>query len=61
MAWGIAQARQNLSEVVRLAAEEPQPICNRGRLVLVTRNARDFEDCGVALLNPFSGAQPFAG
>lgn len=31
------------------------------RLVLVTRNVRDFEDCGVALLNPFSGSQPFAG
>lgn len=61
MAWGIAQAGQHLSEVVRLAAEEPQPICNRGRPVLVARNVRNFEDCGVARLNPFSGSQPFAG
>ena len=33
MTWSIAQAKQRLSEVVRLAAEEPQPIYNRGRLV----------------------------
>jgi toxin FitB len=25
------------------------------RLTLITRNARDFEDCGVELLNPFRG------
>ncbi|OJX06261.1 MAG: hypothetical protein BGO72_20940 [Burkholderiales bacterium 70-64] len=32
------------------------------RLVLVTRNVRDFEGCGLALLNPFSGGpQAFAG
>jgi predicted nucleic acid-binding protein len=24
-------------------------------LTLVTRNARDFEDCGIALLDPFTG------
>jgi predicted nucleic acid-binding protein len=24
-------------------------------LTLVTRNVRDFEDCGIALLNPFGG------
>jgi predicted nucleic acid-binding protein len=24
------------------------------QLTLVTRNIRDFDDCGVALLNPFS-------
>ena len=33
MNWSIAQAKQRLSEVVRLAAKEPQPIYNRGRLV----------------------------
>ena len=25
-------------------------------LTLVTRNTRDFEGCGIALLNPFNGA-----
>lgn len=31
------------------------------RLVLVTRNVRDFEGCGIALLNPFSAPRPFVG
>ena len=31
------------------------------RLVLVTRNVRDFDGCGVALLNPFSGPQALSG
>lgn len=33
MSWNIAEAKQKLSEVVRLTAEEPQVICNRGRVV----------------------------
>jgi hypothetical protein len=33
MEWSIAKAKQRLSEVVRLAAREPQPLYNRGRLV----------------------------
>ena len=28
------------------------------RLTLVTRNTRDFEGCGIALLNPFTGTAP---
>jgi len=42
MAWNIAQAKQHLSEVVRLAAEEPQPIYNRGRLVGALIDADSF-------------------
>ena len=42
MAWSIAQAKQHLSEVVRLAAEEPQPIYNRGRLVGALIDADTF-------------------
>lgn len=42
MSWSIAQAKQHLSEVVRLAAEEPQPIYNRGRLVGALIDADTF-------------------
>ena len=28
------------------------------QLTLVTRNTRDFENCGIGLLNPFSGSGP---
>jgi len=28
------------------------------KLVLVTRNTRDFEDCGISLLNPFETCNP---
>jgi prevent-host-death family protein len=33
MTWKIAQAKQNLSQVIRAAATEPQQIFNRNRLV----------------------------
>jgi len=33
MTWKIAQAKQNLSRVIRAAATEPQQIFNRDRLV----------------------------
>ncbi len=42
MTWSIAQAKQHLSEVVRLAANEPQPIYNRGRLVGALIDADTF-------------------
>ena len=42
MTWSIAQAKQRLSEVVRLAAEEPQPIYNRGRLVAALIDADSY-------------------
>jgi len=35
MNWSIAEAKQRFSEVVRRAAEEPQLIYNRDRLVAV--------------------------
>lgn len=44
--WSIARAKQHLSEVIRLAAEEPQPLYNRGRLVGALIDAdsyREFE------------------
>lgn len=46
MSWSIARAKQHLSEVIRLAAEEPQPLYNRGRLVGALIDAdsyREFE------------------
>lgn len=33
MRWKVAEAKQRLSEVIRSAANEPQLIYNRGRLV----------------------------
>ena len=33
MTWKIAQAKQNLSQVIRAASAEPQHIYNRNRLV----------------------------
>jgi prevent-host-death family protein len=43
MIWNIAQAKQQFSEVVRLAAQEPQAIYNRDKPVAVMINADDFE------------------
>lgn len=43
MSWSIAQVKQRLSEVVRLAAEEPQPIYNRGRLVGAFIDASSYQ------------------
>ena len=43
MTWNIAQAKQQFSEVVRLAAQEPQAIYNRDKPVAVLINADEFE------------------
>jgi len=43
MGWSIAQAKQRLSEVVRLAAREPQPLYNRGRLVGALIDAESYQ------------------
>jgi prevent-host-death family protein len=42
MTWSIARAKQHLSEVVRLAAKEPQRLYNRGRLVGALIDAESF-------------------
>lgn len=44
MIWNIATAKQQFSEVVRLAAEEPQAIYNRDKPVAVLISAQDYED-----------------
>lgn len=44
MDWNVAQAKQRLSEVLREAAEEPQRIYNRRRLVAAVVNAERFEE-----------------
>lgn len=31
------------------------------QLVLVTRNTRDFEDCGISLFNPFEDSNEYTG
>jgi prevent-host-death family protein len=41
--WNIANAKQQFSEVVRLAAQEPQAIYNRDRPVAVLISANEFE------------------
>lgn len=43
MSWNIAQAKQKFSEVVRLSAEEPQVIYNRGRPVAAVIDAKTLE------------------
>lgn len=42
MTWTIAHAKQQFSEVVRLCAEEPQPVFNRSRPVAVVVSAQDY-------------------
>lgn len=44
MIWNIASAKQQFSEVVRLAAEEPQAIYNRDKPVAVMVSVEDFEE-----------------
>ncbi len=44
MNWNIASAKQQLSEVVRLTAEEPQAIYNRDKPVAVLVSAKEFEE-----------------
>jgi prevent-host-death family protein len=43
MTWHITSAKQQFSEVVRLAAQEPQAIYNRDRPVAVLISANEFE------------------
>ncbi|RZI96934.1 MAG: type II toxin-antitoxin system prevent-host-death family antitoxin [Variovorax sp.] len=43
MSWSIAQAKQQFSEVVRLAAEEPQAIYNRATPVAMIVGTQDYE------------------
>lgn len=42
MPWNIAQAKQRFSEIVRLAAEGPQLIYNRKRLVAAVIDAEEY-------------------
>jgi prevent-host-death family protein len=42
MAWKIAQAKQNFSQVIRFAAEEPQYIYNRSRPVAAVIGGETF-------------------
>lgn len=42
MSWNIATAKQQFSELVRLCAEEPQPVFNRSRQVAVLVSAEDY-------------------
>jgi prevent-host-death family protein len=42
MPWNIAQAKQRFSEIVRQAAEGPQLIYNRKRLVAAVIDAEDY-------------------
>jgi hypothetical protein len=41
VSWKIGQAKQRLSEVIRLAAKEPQVIQNRDRVVAVVISPED--------------------
>lgn len=43
MQWSVAQAKQQFSEVVRLAAGEPQTICKRTTPVAVVLGSAEFE------------------
>ncbi len=44
MNWNVAQAKQKLSQVLRAAAEEPQRIYNRRRLVAAVVDGKTFEE-----------------
>lgn len=43
MDWNIGNAKQQFSEVVRLAANEPQAIYNRDKPVAMVVSAEEFE------------------
>ncbi|MDO5623743.1 MAG: type II toxin-antitoxin system Phd/YefM family antitoxin [Pseudomonadota bacterium] len=43
MDWNIGNAKQQFSEVVRLAANEPQAIYNRDKPVAMVISAEEFE------------------
>jgi hypothetical protein len=42
MSWNIANAKWQFSELVRLSAQEPQPVYNRARQVAVVISAEEF-------------------
>ena len=42
--WSLASAKQQFSEVVRLAEREPQPIMRHNKEVAVLVSARDFAE-----------------
>lgn len=44
MKWSIGEARRRLSDVIRSAAREPQPVYNRGRMVGVVVAPEEFEE-----------------
>ena len=44
MEWKLAEAKQQLSEVVRRAASEPQILCNRDRRVAAVISADGLDD-----------------
>jgi prevent-host-death family protein len=54
MSWKVADAKQHFSEVLRRAADEPQPILNRERLVGAIVGVRDFEALLVLRARPSS-------
>ena len=56
MSWSIAKAKQQFSEVVRLCAEEPQPVFNRSRQVAVVVSTEDY-----TAFEAWRRAQEFAG
>ena len=44
MVWRVAEAKQRLSEVLRSAADEPQTIYSRSRLIAVVVAGATFEE-----------------
>jgi len=44
MKWRVAEAKQNFAAVLRAAADEPQLIFNRERLVAALVNPQSFQD-----------------
>ena len=44
MVWKIAEAKQRLSELLRHAADEPQEIANRERVVALVLGEKDMRD-----------------
>jgi len=44
MPWKIAEAKQRLSELLRQAADEPQEIANRERVVALVLGEKDMRD-----------------
>ncbi len=54
---GIAAHRQRIGRPVRESDAQIAAIAVANDLPVVTRNVRDFEECGVEILNPWSGTQ----